>query len=47
MWEDNRRWTFTPDEELLWTYFGQKQGFEVKNILMMDLFYTNMQLLAT
>ncbi len=24
------------------SYFGQKQQFEVKNILMMDLFLTNM-----
>ncbi len=33
---DNRRWTFSPEEVLLWimdSFFGQKQ-FEVKNVLM-------------
>ncbi len=28
-------------------YFGQKLLFEVRNVLMMDLFLTNMQLLAS
>ncbi len=43
---DNRRWTFSLEEALLWimdSYFSWKQWFEVKNLLMMDLF----QLLAS
>ncbi len=38
------------EEVLLWimdSYFIQKQQFEIKNILMMDLFLTNMQILAS
>ncbi len=37
-------------EALLWImdiYFSWKQLFEVRNILMMDLFLTNMQLFAS
>ncbi len=47
---DNRRRTFQLEEALLWimdSYFGQKWRFEVKNILMMDLFLTNTQLLSS
>ncbi len=42
MWEDNKRWTFSLEEPLLWImdYFGQKQQFKVKT-LMMDLILTN------
>ncbi len=38
---DNRRWTFSLEEALLWIidlYFSRKQWFEVKIILMLDLF---------
>ncbi len=38
---DNRRWTFSLEEVLLWImdlYFVQKCQFDVKNFLMMDLF---------
>ncbi len=56
MWEDNRGWTFSMEDTLLcfmdyclcivlYLYFSQKQHFEVKNVLMMHLFITNMQLL--
>ncbi len=40
---------FFPGGSILWIidYFGQKQQFKVKNALMMDLFLTNMQLLAS
>ncbi len=34
---------------MLWiddSYFSQKQQFEVKNVVMMDLFVTNMQLFS-
>ncbi len=42
---DNREWTFYPEEALLMdSYFMQKQQFEVKNMLKVDLFLTNMQL---
>ncbi len=47
---DNRRRTFSLEEALLWimnSYFAQKQWFEAKNILMMDLFLTNTQLLSS
>ncbi len=40
MWQNNRRWTFSLEEVLLWImdlYFSWKQQFEVKNVLM-DLF---------
>ncbi len=40
---DNRRWTFSLEEALLWimdSYFGQKQQIEV---LMMDLFHLSSQ----
>ncbi len=46
MWEENRRWTFSLQEALLWiidSYFGQKQQFKVKT----SLFLTSMQLLAS
>ncbi len=42
---DNRRWTFSLEEVLLWimySYFSWKQWLEFKNILM-DLFLTNRQ----
>ncbi len=35
MCEDNRGWTFSPEEALLWikdSYFGWKQRFEIKNV---------------
>ncbi len=38
---DNRRWTFSLEEALLWimdSYFSQNQWFDVKNVFMMDLF---------
>ncbi len=42
---DNREWTFYLDEALLMdSYFMQKQQLEVKNMLKVDLFLTNMQL---
>ncbi len=47
---DNRRWTFSMEEGLLWimdSYFSRKQWFEVKTVLMMDLFLTNTQLLTS
>ncbi len=47
MWEDNRRFTLSLEEALLWFmdwYFSRKQYFEVKNVLMMDLFLTNTHL---
>ncbi len=51
MLEDNRRWTFSLEEVLLWIivlYFSWKQNnFQVKNTLMMDLFLTNLQFLAS
>ncbi len=51
MWETTERDRFCSLEEmLLWImdlYFKQKQEFEVKNILMMDLFFTNTQLLSS
>ncbi len=39
---DNRRWTFSLEEALLWimdSYLSKKPCIEVKNILMMDLFH--------
>ncbi len=37
MWENNM-----DDEALLWIMdFGHKRQFKVKNVLMMDLFLTN------
>ncbi len=48
-WE-TKRWTFSLEEVLLWimeSYFDQKQWFEVKNILMMDLFLTNTELFTS
>ncbi len=47
---DNRRWTFSTEGRVIMDYgctFWPKWGFEVKNILMMDLFLTNMQLLSS
>ncbi len=42
---DNRELTFYPEEVLLMdSYFMQKQQLEVKNMLKVDLFLTNMQL---
>ncbi len=44
---DSDQTTFSLEVALLWimdSYFGQKSHFEVKNVLMMDLFLTNMQL---
>ncbi len=40
---------FFPGGSILWIidYFGQKQHYKGKNALMMDLFLTNMQLLAS
>ncbi len=38
---DNRRWTYSLDEVLLWnmdSYLSRMQWFKVKNILMLDLF---------
>ncbi len=49
MWEDNRRWTFSLEEVLLLimdSKFGQKQGFDVKNVSM-DLFLTKLQLFTS
>ncbi len=40
--------TFSLEKAILWiedSYFNQKQWFKVKNVLMMELFITNMQLL--
>ncbi len=42
--------TNAPEKAKLWiedSYFSQKTRFEVQNILMVDLFLTNMQLLAS
>ncbi len=39
------RWLL--EEVLLWTHFSQKQRFDVKMSLMMDLFLTNMQPFAS
>ncbi len=40
---DNREWTFYLDEALLMdSYFMQKQQLEVKNMIKVDLFLTNM-----
>ncbi len=42
--------TNSPEKAKLWiedSYFSQKQRFEVQNILMVDLFLTNTQLLAS
>ncbi len=47
---DNRRCTFSLEEALLWimdSYFGQKELFEVKSVLIMDLFLPNTQLLSS
>ncbi len=41
MSKENRLWTFIMD------YFGQKWWSEVKNVLIMDLLFTNLQLLAS
>ncbi len=46
MWEDNRGWTFSPEGSVIMDY-GWKKQFEVKNILMMNLFLTNMQLFTS
>ncbi len=49
MWEDfdvrdNRRWTYSLEEELLWIMdFSRKQWFEVKKFLMIDLFILSSQ----
>ncbi len=50
MREDNRRWTFSQEEALLWimeSYFDKKRQLKVKNIIKMDLLLTNMKLLAS
>ncbi len=47
---DNRRWTFSLDEALLWimdSYLVLKRRLEVKNLLMMDTFCINTQLLSS
>ncbi len=49
---DNRGWTFSLEEVFLWIMdsilaillFSQKQRFEVKNVLTMDLFLTSFSL---
>ncbi len=43
----NRRWIFSLRKHHYGLYFGQKEQFECKNVLMMDLFLTNMQFLAS
>ncbi len=42
---DSDKLTFSLEKAVFWmenSYFSQKQQFEVKNVLMIDLFITNM-----